>query len=93
MQMDIYESKQKFKRVDVSLDQDDIEDAVHEYIKKKHPHLVGMDIEGIDWTYDEYADDGRGTNVEFAFRLLIDDTPVPEQKTGCGACTKNCGGC
>ena len=91
--MDIYESKQKFRRVEVSLDQDDIEDAVHEYIKKKHPQLVGMDIDDIDWTYDEYADNGHGTNVEFVFRLPIDDTPAPEQKAGCGACTKNCGGC
>jgi hypothetical protein len=91
--MHIYESKQKFKRVEVSLCQADIEDAVHEHIKKKFTHLVGMDIDEINWNYDEYADDGRGNEVEFTFRLLIDETPATEQKAGCGACTKNCGGC
>lgn len=84
--MFINEDKQKYKRFEVSLHQDEIEDAVHEYIKKKAPQFVGVDISSIDWTFDEYADDGRGNNIEFVFRVPCVDAPAP-------TCTKNCGGC
>ena len=84
--MFIHEDKVKFKRVEVSLTQDDIEDAVHEYIKKKAPQFVGADISSIDWSFDDYADDGRGKNIEFVFRVPCLDATAP-------TCSKNCSNC
>lgn len=84
--MFINEDKKKCKRVEVSLKQDEIQDVLHEYIKKNAPQFVGADISSIDWTFDEYADDRQGVNLEFVFRVPCVDAPAP-------TCSKNCGSC